>query len=794
MTRLFLMLFTLSLALASPVVASTKKNAKGTTTKKTKAAAKAEEIAIDFNKSTFKEILDRYVFIADFNQKPAERPITKEFIWKYPFKLPPPKFELDIEDLDLDAMVFAQRGQGRAVEVMNIGRVAFLAGEHQQAYDLWLNARQIFKDDPATAKILEYFMAINALAIYKKNYRIKDGDPDRVELKAYLQRAAYFFASTYILRRDIPNERIDKNAPWALYNLAAIYFRLDRIPNAFGAVEVGLAALLKQGKNAHRADFRRLLAECYIRNQDLLSAIQELDTGIRQDPNPVQAAIMLNRVGDIYYDLNNYELAEDMYAMAGAIDREKKNYNPAQALLRAESIFWLGRTKEAEYIFKIATDYALHIKSDDWLIKTNSLAWALLRIGDALLIRAQTEKPAARKELLEASRLAYFRVQLEFPRSEAAKTADIRGTCMEMPSYIGNNIRHARESLAKVKEEKSIPENLMELVWACDAGSYSDREKTDVMVSKIKEFSDKYPNSRYLESMLPPVKDAQASKIDEYFKKEQWEQATEFFENRRKMLYPKVSPDLAVKLWTAYVETGRSALAAEFWPQVRGQSPPNDYSQLRQAAFLFEMSSTKSRVKFNKDLVATNKKLGEWEWDPEPSTEEIDFLSRVLVSKDVALAYPWILNVQDAWTAGDELASCNVLFPFLSRINSDTKSPAKARAEVVKRTLEFGEAKITELKAKDATCFQSWLDLESKVLGVPAIDKIYKKRVDWALEGPWLERAWTWSEALYARGHRPEAVKVWQQIADNGPKDSFETRMAKSRLDPLKTEYEQLWK
>ncbi len=36
--------------------------------------------------------------------------------------------------------------------------------------------------------------------------------------------------------------------------------------------------------------------------------------------------------------------------------------------------------------------------------------------------------------------------------------------------------------------------------------------------------------------MLPPVKDVQASKIDEYFKKEQWEQATEFFEQRRKIL------------------------------------------------------------------------------------------------------------------------------------------------------------------------------------------------------------------------------------------------------------------
>ncbi len=797
MMRLIPSLLAISLVLAQPTSAATKGNEKKVSaSRNTKKSEKKilEEKAIDLNKSTFKEILDRYVFIADFNQKPAERQISKEFVWKYPFKLPPAKFDLDIEDIDLNAMVFRQTGQGRAVETMNDGRVAFLRGNYQEAYDLWLNARRFFKGDLATSKILEYFMAVNALAIYKKNYRNKGEDPNRIELQSYLKRAAYFFAAAFILRRDVPDERIDKNAPWALYNLAVMYYQFDRIPSVFGAVESGLTALLKQGKNTHRSDFRRLMAECYIRNQDLLSAIQELDTGIRQDPDPLQATRMFNRVGDIYYDLNNYELAEDMYSMAGAIDRERKTYSPAQELLRGESFFWLGRAKEAENIFRVATDFAFQTQGDDWLANNKTLSWGLLRIGDALLIRAQTANPSERKELLEKSRLAYFRVQSEFPKSEAANIAEVRGTCMEMPSYIGNNVKHAREYIETVKKEKGIPEKLMELVWACDAGSYSDREKSDLMVSKIQEFSSKYPTSHFLDSMLQPVKDVQGSKIMEYFKNEQWEHATEFFEQRRGLLYKKITPELAANLWVAYVETGRSQLAAEFWPEVRGKKLNNDYDMLRQATFLFEMSSTKSEAKYRKDLAAANKALISWEWDELPSDAEMDFISRVLASKAVATAYPWILNLQDAWTVGDEMASCNVIFPFLSRINSDVKSPATARAEVVRRTLAFGEGKMLDIKVKDPTCFQSWLDFEAKILSVAAIDKIYTTRETWALDGPWLERAWTWSEALYARGKRPEAVKLWQQIADKGPKDSFESRMAKSRLDPLKTEYEQIWK
>jgi tetratricopeptide (TPR) repeat protein len=790
MRRPIIRLMTVWLAISLPVEAAAKKKQKTTHSKQNQ----AEEKTLDLNKMTFKEILERYVFIADFNQKPADRPITKEVVWKYPFKLPPVNFDLDLDTVDLDAMVFPVHGQGRDIERINVGRVAFLAGNHQEAYDIWLTARQVFKDNVATNKILEFFMGVNALAIYKKEAKLPHLDPNRLAPKAYIQRAAYFFAATFILRKDVPDERIDKHASWALYNLAVFYYMFERFPSVFGAADMGLASLLKEGKKEHRAEFRRLLAECYIRNQDLISAIQELDTAIRQDPDPIQAAKMFSRVGDIYYDLNNYELAEDMYAMAGAIDRESKNYSPAQALLKAESIFWLGRVSEAENIFRIAASNALEVQGDGWLMESKTIPWALLRVGDALLIRAQNEKEKKKKELLDKARLAYFQVQSAFPKSEAARIADVRGACLEMPTYQGNNVPHARSLFADVKEKKDVPENLMELVWACDAGSYSDREKTDLMVSKIKEFSDKYPSSRYLDAMLAPVKDVQASKIEEYFAKDQWEAATEFFEQRRELLFPKISVDLATKLWTAYVETGRSSKALEFWPKARGQKRATDLEHLRQAAFLFEVVSTKAGGKSGNDLASVNKTLMDIEWDEKPSQIEMDYLSRILVSRDVAIGYPWILNLQDAWTASDEGASCSVLFPFLSRINSDPKSPAKARSEVVRRTNEFGESKIADVKSKDPTCFQSWLDFESKVVGEKALESIYDKRADWVVEGPWLDRLWTWSESLYARGRRPDAVKIWQKIVDKAPKDSFEFRMAKSRLDPLKTEYEALWK
>jgi len=747
----------------------------------------------DFAKLSFKDILDRYVFIADFNQKPAERSISKEVFWKYPFKLSPVTFDLDFESVDLKAMIFQVKGSGSRIEAMNIGRVAFMDGKYQKAHQVWLAGREDIKDDPKTNKVFEFYLGVNALAAYREKILAVKGDFNDPEVQAYAKRVAYFFASTFIQKRDVLDPRIDQYAPWGLYNLAVIYYRFDRMPSVYGAAQEGLAALLKLGQTAHRAEFRQLLAEAHIRNQDLISAIQELDTAIRQDPSPIQATRMFNRAADIYYDLNNYELAEDFYAMASAIDRERLVYNPGQAFLRAESIFWLGRFKDVEKILRGAVEFASKANARESEGYARNIPWAWLRIADTILARASLENPESKKAQLDKARLAYFKVETEFPKTEAAQIASIRGACMELPSYQGNNVKHARAYLEEIKAKADIPEVLMELVWACNAASYSDRDKNDVMVAKIKDFADKYPRSRFLEPMLPPVRDVQASKIDEYFAKKQWENAIDFFEEKKSALFQKIPDHTAASLWTAYVSTNQSAKAMPF-SKLRPKSTSTDLEALRQAAFLFEATSEKGGSTLTKDRSLLNTQLIKRDWKPKPGQEEMDYLARVMTTKDVAQAYPWILNIQDAWTKTDEDSICTTLFPLLSRINSDKKANVLGRAAVYKRVLNLSDEKVQGILSKDKSCFQSWLDLEAKILTSADLKKKYDKRAEWKLEGPWLERVWAWSEDLNAKKTRQDAIPIWQRISEKAPHDSFEWRMAKTRLDPNKTEFESLWK
>lgn len=748
----------------------------------------------DLKTASFKEIIDRYVFIADFNQKPAERPISQEFFWKYPFKLPPIQFELDLDRYDLASLIFQVKGSGQKIAMFNDGRAAFLEGDHQKAHTIWLAGREQFSEDVKSNKLLEYFLGVNALAAYKKMISDPKTPSDPTAEEGILKRIAYFFASTYILRRDISDARIDPMAAWALYNMGAIYYKFDRLPSVYGAAQEGLATLLKRGETLHRSDFRQLAAEALIRNQDMIGAIQELDTALRQDPDPRQASRIFNRAGDIYFSLSNYELAEDMYGMALAIDRERRIYNAGQAILRAETSFWLGKFDDAEKSLEFSVDAAMRLPGNDWLQESQTLPWAYLRMADTILARAAIAKEQNKKDLLQKARLSYFGVQSRYPKSEAARIAEVRGACMDMPSYQGNNVKHARLLLEDVKEKKDIPENLMELVWACYAGSFSERERTDEMVEKIQDFADKYPRSRFLNDMLPPVREVQAAKIDSYFAKKQWESATEFFEQRRSTLFPKVSDGLAEKLWTAYVATSRSSQALEFW---RGGEKPmaSDTEALRRAAFIYETLSLKgSNLKLANDRRNLEKELMKRRWAAEPSKEDVGYLSRVLASPEVTNAYPWILKLQDAWTEDDDDAPCSVLFPLISRILADKKSSPSLRKNVVDRVKQFTAENLEDLRESDATCFQSWLDLESKVLTTPDLEALYSKRASWPLAGPWLERTWTWSEELNSRGKKTEAAKLWQEIAAKAPPESFESRMAKTRLDPSRTEFESLWR
>lgn len=760
--------------------------------------AKKRPVAVkkegSLEKSNFKEIIDRYQFIGDFNEKPQERPISGEVFWRYPFKIAPQSFEVLFDKAELDKMIYRVPGDGRLAEHFAKGRVEFLEGRYDEAHATWLAGRMQFDKDPLMNKRVEFFMGVNALQKARELLQTANGDVTDKEYRKFLQRARYFLASVYILKRDISEPSIDKYAPWGLYNLAAIYYLEGRYSFVVGAVEEGLTQLLKQGKKDYRVKFRQMMAEVYILNQDLLPAIQELDTAIRQDPDPVEAARMFHRVGDIYYDLNNFELAEDVYSLGSRLDETQMEYNPGQTVLRAESKFWLGKFPEARRMFQEAVSASV-VRDKDWLTVNGTLPWVRLRIADTTLAMLEKAEKKDRRKLADETRLAYFKVESEHPGTEAAKIAAVRGACMELPAYEGNNVKHARELLEATEKNKDVPELLMELVSACLVGSYSDRERTPEMVERVKEFSSKYPNSKFLDRMIPAVRDVQATNIEPYFAKGYKFAATEFFEKKRAILYPKVSSDLGEKLFEAYVDTSRSDKAKEFWVNYKPIQKTDD-DVLRGMTFLTEASrkpKSKESSELDKDLHRATAELMKRDWQKTLSKSGKEYLSRILNSPKATDQLLWVLRAVELWTEKEKDRLCAVTFPLVTRIY-ETRKDTPAIKEVKKHLDSVMTNDWPDLLAADSSCAQSWLDLEARVLSPAELNKNYSKRAEWKLTGAWLERMWQYSESIEKAGKHEDARALWQRIVKEGPADSFEVKMAKTRLDPNRTEFESLWK
>jgi hypothetical protein len=160
----------------------------------------------------------------------------------------------------------------------------------------------------------------------------------------------------------------------------------------------------------------------------------------------------------------------------------------------------------------------------------------------------------------------------------------------------------------------------------------------------------------------------------------------------------------------------------------------------------------------------------------------------------VASAYPWIINIQESWFQLDEKTACESLFPLLSRVSEDKKSGQNSKKMVYLKVKSISEEVIDKIRSSDPSCLQSWIDFESKVLTLADLQKKYSLRSSWPLDGAWLESVWAMSERLGASDKDKDATAIWQRIAEQAPKDSFESRMAKTRLDPRKTEFESLWK
>jgi hypothetical protein len=556
--------------------------------------------------------------------------------------------------------------------------------------------------------------------------------------------------------------------------LSVIYYVVDRFAAAYGAAQSGLDFLRRTGRKEYRPFLHRVLAEQYIKNRSYLEAVQQLDLAIRQDPDPRQAAPMFARIGDIYYNLNNFELAEDVYALAESVNRELNQLEPLQLVLRAESLFWLGKFSEAQKMLDFAINAPAFKKVNRSLTPVEA-SYAHLRLGDAYMAR----------KMYNEARLQYFKIRELFRGSEAAKIANVRWACLGLPYYEGNNVEHARALLQETKDQNIMPQ-VTELSWACHVGSYAQRERTPAMVDRVRSFAGQYPMSNFLKTLVEPVREVQASKIDDYFKAGDQYGAIAFYEANKDVLFKKIDDALKSKLYIAYVDTFKSDASVVFYPAYK-QLDPTDMRLIREVAMLSEVLDKKKHAEFAKRNMRLSTELEKRPWTIKPVPIVHNYLMRILATKSKSLHTTWIYNLASKWAETDRSYLCSIIYPMLS--SSISKPYSKTQV------VNWIDKDLPALFDKDSDCARSFLELEMVAMGQTSarLATRYMQRAAWLKYDGVASLTWAIAEAHDKNGQKPVAKRLWQMLKDSAPKDAPETRFAAARLDPSRTEFEGLW-
>lgn len=797
---------------------------------------------------SFEEIVRRYAFIGDLNQKPAERSISSEIFWKYTLKVPSPKFAVPSEIDSLEKSIPATKGVGKGLEFLNQARVHLFDGDYQAAADSLMVAKDTLNSSEFINRRIYYFLGVTYLKMATQTAEKLGSDNPAVE-KMY-GNVLKFLGSAYRPPMNIKDEVLDQYTPKVFYILASIYHRNGEFGDAYQAASEGLSYLQDKNLKTYKHRMRRMVAESFILNKSYSDAVQEIDMAIREDPEPEQVASDFARVADIYYGLNNYERAEDIYGLSIAIDRRLNKISAVQAMLRGEALFWLGRFDESEASLEYAVRGGLR-KNTKELIDEESYKLAKLRIADIYLHRSSVMTGKARDEVLEKAKLKYFQISQAYAGSEAAAIAQLRLSCLELPFYQGYNVSHARKYLETIEDNFSFSPHARELAMACLVGSYAKRERSTNMLSKVQKFASKYPRSRFLAEMLEPVKETKAMQLTKLFKQGDDDRAISYFEDNRATLFDKNISDYdQFKLFSTYFERGDITRALPFWPtykdyyESQNGAKLSDAEAFKRIVFLEEI--TKLGTNFPEKVsekvpekVSENTTKHEGALLPPRTSNELsalylDLKKRVdfnYLSMDKFLATRLKLADTDGSSVRlfvsaflgletDQIKDELLCGDFISTVSSFASSHAfkvdgesegsegsegsevgasgdMSLQKITDKTSEIVKRSYRNLSAKNNACAKELLGLEFKVHDKNGSKKqlaeTWLKRLDWPVDKSVAEHIWQAAEFFSSSNDRENAVKAWTHLKEKAPASAIESKLATSRLKKDQNVHSDLW-
>ncbi len=737
----------------------------------------------DITDKTFQEILKSYTIVGDFGVKEETRPISVEIFWRYPL----PSLARDYPSLykfsrAKDDFV-ATPGGGREFEHLNRARGLFLNGQFDEARATLLTARARYGLKHPYHRRVDFYLGITMLAGAEKLLK-ESKSPSEIQLRTYYENATTFFSYALVRKKNINDPVIDKNAPMYFYELAQIYLKYKRYSAAYGAAQAGLDFLQSTGRKEFRSVFNTIVAEILVKNREYYKAMQHLDRAIRLDPDKDTAAGNFARMADIYYTLNNFELAEEFYDLAFRIAKDLKKLKREHLILRAECLFWLSRFKEAEKVMEYAlSDYAVMIEENP--LSPEYISYARLRFADLALAQKN----------YELSALRYFQARHHSPSSVVKDIAKIRMSCLDLPAYKGKNLGHARSLFDGLKKTGlNLPLEAIEVGETCNVASYAQHERDETMVNKIREFYAKYPNSEFLQKLIPPLQEFRAKAFHDFYNKHDYYGAIAYFEANRQTTFPKIDTALGAKLFYAYFFLGNTEKASIYFNDYLKivSSSPSLIPKLIQSFYLPELMQLKPK---DKELSSQNKALAKaLNTNPpliELAPDFLTYLTRTTALPGTNPHLSWRYELIKSWWPKKPELICQMSFPLLMRLTELNIDEEKKPGRLVNLIDSHYEAKL----AGSSSCLSSLLDLEFRMLSDQSelLGRRWESRLDWPLTSEITTFFWRVSEKMMQDDLSDIGKKFLTHIIDKAPPDAPERDFAKLRLDNSQTHLEKLW-
>lgn len=731
--------------------------------------------------ASFAEILERYTIVADFHPKEAQRRISSEVFWNYPYVLPRIQFPIDLSAGADFASIPPSFGQNRGFEHLNRGRVLYLSGHFEKAIKTWLAARFLLKD-PRQLGRANYFIASAYLQLGARALDRDGSSWEDAAVSRFFVRASSFYKQAYKSKEALKDPLLFREFPNTAYRLAAIYHRYRKFDAALLMATRALLFLQRSKRKEHRFVFRRIAAEALIANREYLKAAKILDQAISQDPSPLSVSKAFARLGDMYFDLNNYELAADMYALSHGAGRHAKSSQSLRPILRGESLFWQGKFAMAQQHFRLGLKTFAHtpLDADRSLARLNIVPWAYLRIADAYLARLRAtpvsrEKLEKKALLQEQTEVAYFRVIHRHSNSPAADYARIRLYCLQEDRLKKSNLNHMRDYLAS-KEHSSYQKTVRELAAACRTRSFVKRESGIKMLRQIKEFSRRFPNSEQIAEFVTPVKRLRAKLLDELIRANEYYKAIDYYETQTNILFRKLSSSQGKGLFKAYLETRQVGKANSF---VKYFDPKGIRDWVRLAVYDAETDpghkiKPEIRQKLLNKLQSNSKKLAQAKWIS-------PYLDRISSSSHFGDHHTWILKAAYEKSKFHSKDICTTLLPLLGKSLSLTNFDGEAIASIL---TELFKEQFPALLKGSPSCSQQYIDIEE--LANRDHPREYASRwlnrLEWPMDTKLLETVWRAAETLHSLDHK-RAKRLWNFLAKKFKKNSTKYKLIQIRLD-----------